>query len=202
MQRKERSRLVVGVLLLAVGIYFLAAQFYPALGDWINIEFSWPLIVIGVGVFLLVIGLLSGEPDMAVPACIVGGIGGILYFQNLTGRWETWAYVWTLIPGFIGVGMLLSALLGGRSRGDVSGGVWMLVISAVLFLIFGSFLGNLQLAATGRLLAGAADPLRAVDVRPRHFPETCVLRERRNDATRNAFLGCDHHPGRFFIPAE
>ncbi len=145
MKRRERARLAVGALLLAAGIYFLAAQFFPALGDWIQMEFSWPLIVIGVGVFLLLIGLWSGEPDMAVPACIVGGIGGILYYQNLTGHWGTWAYVWTLIPGFIGVGMLLSALLGGRSRGEVSGGLWLLAISAVLFLIFGSFLGNLQL---------------------------------------------------------
>ena len=145
MKRSERSRLGVGVLLLIVGIYFLAAQFIPALGDWINIEFSWPLIVIGVGILLLLIGLMSGEPDMAVPACIVGGIGGILYYQNITGRWDTWAYAWTLIPGFIGVGILLSALLGGHSRGDISGGIWMLIISAILFLIFGSFLGNLKL---------------------------------------------------------
>jgi hypothetical protein len=145
MNRMDRSRMAVGLALLAVGGYFLAAQFYPALGDWINIEFSWPLIVIGVGLFLLVIGLLSGEPDMAVPACIVGGIGGILYYQNTTGDWDSWAYAWALIPGFVGLGMLLSALLGGRGRGDITGGVWMLVISAVMFSIFGSFLGGPQL---------------------------------------------------------
>jgi hypothetical protein len=145
MDRNDRSRLAVGVLLLAVGVYFLAAQFYPALGEWINIEFSWPLIVIGVGIFLLVIGLLVGEPDMAVPALIVGGIGGILYYQNTTGDWDSWAFAWALIPGFVGLGMLVSAVLGSRDRGNISGGLWLLVISAVLFLIFGSFLGGPEL---------------------------------------------------------
>ena len=42
---------------------------------------------------------------MAVPACIVAGIGGILYYQNMTGDWASWAYAWTLIPGFVGVGI-------------------------------------------------------------------------------------------------
>jgi hypothetical protein len=37
MGRIDRSRLAVGILLLALGCYFLAAQFYPALGDWINL---------------------------------------------------------------------------------------------------------------------------------------------------------------------
>jgi hypothetical protein len=145
MDRSDRSRLAVGVLLLVLGGYFLAAQFIPALGDWINIEFSWPLIVVGVGLFLVVIGLLAGEPDMAVPAFIVGGIGGILYYQNATGNWESWAYVWTLIPGFVGLGLLASVVLGGRERGNFTGGLWMLLISAVMFLIFGSFLGGQEL---------------------------------------------------------
>jgi hypothetical protein len=145
MDRIDRSRLAVGVLLLVLGVYFLAAQFFPALGDWIDIEFSWPLIVIGVGLLLLIIGLLSGEPDMAVPAFVVGGIGCILYYQNNTGNWESWAYAWTLIPGFVGLGILGSAALGGSERGNVSNGLWLLLISAVLFLIFSSFLGGPEL---------------------------------------------------------
>ncbi len=145
MDRTARSRLVVGVLLLALGVYFLAAQFFPGLGDWFQIQFTWPLIIIGAGLFFLVMGLLVGAPEMAIPACIVGGIGGILYYQNTTGDWLSWSYIWSLIPGFVGVGMILSALLGSDGRGEVTGGLWMLVISAVLFLIFGSFLGGLTL---------------------------------------------------------
>jgi hypothetical protein len=145
MEDSNRSRLVIGILLLLLGVWFLLIQIFPALGGWFNIEWSWPLIVVGVGLALLVIGLLVGNPDMIVPACVVGGIGGILYYQNATSDWISWTYLWSLIPGFVGVGLLLSALLGGRDRRDVSAGVWLIIISAVLFLIFGSIFGGLTI---------------------------------------------------------
>ncbi len=143
MERRERSRLAFGILLILIGALFLAARFFPIFTTWIQIQFTWPLILIVVAVFLLLLGLLVGAPDLAVPACIVAGIGGILYYQNSTGLWDSWEYVWTLIPGFLGVGILLAALLGGGSRGSLSGGIWLILISLVLFAIFGSFFGGL-----------------------------------------------------------
>jgi hypothetical protein len=145
MDRRRRSNLVVGLLLILLGVWFIAVQFVPELRAWMDIEYAWPLIIVGVGVLLLVVGLLTGAPAMAVPACIVGGIGGLLYWQNATGNWESWAYMWTLIPGFVGVGVVLSALLGGETRQALSGGAWLILISLVLFAVFGSFLGGLGL---------------------------------------------------------
>lgn len=81
---------------------------------------------------------------MAVPACIVGGIGGLLLWQNATGEWQSWAYAWTLIPGFVGVGTLLSGLLGGTLRRDFGAGAWRVLISLISFGIFASFLGGPQ----------------------------------------------------------
>ena len=103
MDSQRRSSLVGGLVLVLLGALFLAVQWLPGLQLW----FSWPLIIIGIGVLLLIVGLLTGVPAMAIPACIVGGIGGLLYWQNATGNWESWAYAWTLIPGFVGVGMVL-----------------------------------------------------------------------------------------------
>ena len=40
---------------------------------------------------------------MMVPASIVTGIGGLLYWQNATGRWESWSYAWALIVASVGV---------------------------------------------------------------------------------------------------
>jgi hypothetical protein len=137
--------LVAGLLLILLGVWFMATQFVPELRAWMDIEYTWPLIIVGLGVLLLVVGLLTGVPAMAVPACIVGGIGGLLYWQNATGNWESWAYVWTLIPGFVGVGIVLSGLLGGETRQSVRGGIWLILISLVLFTVFGSFLGGLGL---------------------------------------------------------
>ncbi|RPJ44519.1 MAG: hypothetical protein EHM21_10170 [Chloroflexi bacterium] len=146
MERRTRSSIVGGVLLILFGLFFLAYQLVPERFNWFQFEMSWPMIVITVGVGLLLFGLLVGAPGMAVPACIVSGIGLILYWQNLTGNWESWAYVWTLIPGFVGIGVILAGIFGeGRLRDAISGGLWLILISLVMFAIFGSFLGGMNL---------------------------------------------------------
>jgi hypothetical protein len=131
----------LGVLLVAIGIAFLVLQIVPGLASWFTVTVSWPLIVIGVGVLILIIGLLSGAPETAIGACVVAGIGGILYYQNLTGNWVSWAYAWTLIPGFSGVGMVLSGILGSRVSHSISRGLNQIIASVILFLIFGSIFG-------------------------------------------------------------
>ena len=135
----RKSSLVVGLVLILLGAWFLVVQLVPGLQIW----FSWPLIVVSVGVFLLLLGLLTGAPGLAVPACIVGGIGGLLYWQNATGNWESWSYMWTLIPGFVGVGVVLSGMLGRDGLQAMRGGGSLILISLVLFAIFGSFFGAL-----------------------------------------------------------
>jgi hypothetical protein len=142
MRHYRRSNLAVGLILILIGVWLLAVQVFPNLQLWLNLSFSWPLIVIGVGVLLLLVGLLAGEPGMAVPACIVGGIGGLLYYQNLTGNWGSWAYAWTLIPGFVGAGVILSGLLGNRPKRALGDGLNLIIISLVLFLVFAAFLGG------------------------------------------------------------
>jgi hypothetical protein len=138
-EKRTRSTIVGGTLLILLGVFFLVRRIVPGLFETL----SWPFIVIGVGVVFLLVALLTWTPGLAVPACIIGGIGGILYWQNSTGHWATWAYAWTLIPGFVGVGVFVSALMEGRPlKGLVEGG-WPILISLVLFFLFGSFLGGL-----------------------------------------------------------
>ncbi len=145
MNRRHRSGIIGGILLVLLGGWLLALQIVPGLDALIDIEFSWPLFVIAAGVILLIFGLLTAEPGMAVPACIVGGIGLMLYYQNATGNWTSWAYAWTLIPGFAGVGAILAGLLGDNRSKSIRDGLNLIVISAVMFVIFGSFLGGLNL---------------------------------------------------------
>ncbi len=137
MDKQRRSSLALGVVLILLGGIFLATQLFPGL----QVVISWPWIVIGVGVALLVIGMLAGNPDMAVPACIVGGIGGILYYQNTTGDWTSWSYMWALIIAFVGVGILLAAILGGRKSSAYYEGLRTVLVGLVLFLVFGSIFG-------------------------------------------------------------
>ena len=143
MERKGRSGIVRGAILILAGIILLVWQIVPGVRVWFGAEESWPLIIVGVGVLLLVIGLLTGESGMAVPACIVGGIGGILWYQNATGHWESWAYVWALIPGFVGVGVILAGILEGRLAEPLKSGGWLILISLIIFVVFGSAFGGL-----------------------------------------------------------
>ncbi len=139
MDTSRKSAITGGVVLILLGLIFLVGQMFPELRSWIT-TFSWPLIIVGVGALLLVIGLLTGVPGLAVPACIVGGIGGLLYWQNRTGDWASWAYAWALIPGFAGLGTILMGLLSGKGK-DVRDGANTVLVSLILFAIFGSFLG-------------------------------------------------------------
>ena len=142
MDRKRRSNLGVGVFFILVGALALVYQLVPSIRDVLDLSFEWPMIIIGVGLFLLVLGLLVGASGMAVPAMIMCGIGGLLYWQHVTGNWESWAYAWTLIPGFVGVGVFLAELLEGKFASAVRGGGWLIFISLTMFAIFSSFLGG------------------------------------------------------------
>lgn len=142
MDQRQRSYLAAGVLLVLIGVLLLVFQTVPELQKILAITDTWPLIVIGVGMGLLVFALLINAPGMAVPAMIVGGIGGILLWQNITDRWESWSYMWALIPGFVGVGIVLSGLISGEGISEaVRSGIRLITISVVLFAIFGAFFG-------------------------------------------------------------
>ena len=145
MNTRRRTRIVGAVLLILVGLWLLLIQFFPDLRFFDALNFSWPWIIIGVGILLFILGLAGGQPGMAVPAAIVAGIGGILYYQNETGDWTSWAYLWTLIPGFVGVGQIVAGLLGDNTRRSLMEGITSVFISAVLFLIFGSMFGDLDI---------------------------------------------------------
>ncbi len=166
MSTLRNSRVNAALTLIAIGAWFLAVQISPAVNEWAYGRYTWPIPIIGIGAGLLAIGLLTGQAGMAVPACIVGGVGGLLYWQNLTDNWGSWAYAWALIPGFVGVGIVLAGLLGGRLRQELAAGGTLVGISLALFVVFGSFLGGSELVGVywpvalivvgGLLLVGTA----------------------------------------------
>jgi len=142
MDSRTRTQLALGLFLILIAAFLAALRFYPPLRALIP-SFEWPMWVVIAGGVILLIGLLVGAPGMAVPACIVAGIGGILYYQNATGDWESWAYVWSLIPGFVGVGTILAGLLGQDFRQSVRSGLNLILISLIMFLFFAAVFGRL-----------------------------------------------------------
>jgi hypothetical protein len=139
MERRNRTQLVLGLLLILVAGWLIAVRIRPELGNLLHMPpFDWPMWVVLAGVMLLVFGLLVGAPGLAVPACIVAGIGCILYYQNATGNWTSWSYMWTLIPGLAGVGEILAGVLGQDFKHSLRSGLNGVFASVVLFAIFGT----------------------------------------------------------------
>jgi len=134
----KKGNLTGGLILILLGAWFLAVQFVPQLNMWA--KGNWTLSIIGLGVIFLLVSVLTKAHGFSIPAFIVGGIGGILYYQNVTADWDSWAYVWTLIPGFVGLGLLFFSLQT-RQKDSARSGLVLLIISAVFFFVFGSFLG-------------------------------------------------------------
>ena len=143
--RQNRSSLILGILLILIGGWLVITRQVPAVQDWLDNNFTWPMWTIGAGLLVLLIGLITSAPGMAVPASIIAGIGGILYYQNSTGDFGSWSYMWALIPGFVGIGTILAGLLGENTRANLAHGLNLLAISAVLFLVFGTFFGGLAI---------------------------------------------------------
>jgi peptidoglycan/LPS O-acetylase OafA/YrhL len=143
--KQNRTNLFLGVLLILIGAWLVVTRQVPAVQDFLENSFTWPMWTIGAGLLIFLIGLITGAPGMAVPASIVAGIGGILYYQNQTDDYGSWAYMWALIPGFVGVGTILAGLLGENTRKNLAHGLNLIVISTLLFLVFATFLGGLSI---------------------------------------------------------
>jgi hypothetical protein len=135
---KRRSSFTFGLLLILLGAWFLAVRFVPELGDWMQRIADWPIWVIAPGLIFILAGLISGTFDLMVPGSIISGIGLILYYQNETGDWQSWAYAWALIICFVGIGVFLSNLFKGRFRDAFEEGGAPFMTGLIMFLIFGS----------------------------------------------------------------
>ena len=97
--------------LIGLGVLFLLGQMFSM--DIFGL--GWPLFVMLPGLaflFFAIRGDANAAP-LAVPGAIVTGTGAILFYQNFTGHWESWAYAWALYPVFLGLAL---TFMGERTR--------------------------------------------------------------------------------------
>ena len=97
--------MVLGILLIAAGVLFLAAR----VGNFDLGQYGWPLFVIVPGIALIALGVTSRQVSgLVIPGSIVTVTGLILAVQNALDLWATWSYAWALIfPGAIGLGTVI-----------------------------------------------------------------------------------------------
>ncbi|MFO7919164.1 MAG: hypothetical protein R6V13_13935 [Anaerolineae bacterium] len=164
---KNRGTLYIGILLIAFGGLFLAAEVTRGLALWgisLGWQGLWPFIVLLVGLaFWLPLLVWWGKRrtlvGLIVPGTIILFNGLILLYQNVTGDWESWTYVWALEPFAVGLSLLMLYALGERSSAlltaaGIVGGVG-LVLFVILASIFGGWiqvLGPAVLIIVGLLL--------------------------------------------------
>jgi hypothetical protein len=169
---ERRGEAIVGTILLLLGLFFLALN----LGTWFLSQFGihvelwrlWPVIFVLVA-FAFYVPIVVGWRNreglrwLAVPGTIFLVNGLIFLYNSLTDDWGAWAYLWTLEPLGVGLGLYLGSFLGVRERGAEAAGAILTAISLTGFVLFGTFFGTgiirviapLGLIALGLLILGA-----------------------------------------------
>lgn len=137
------GNLVIGVLLILVGILFLAGQLFGAIFQIDLGDFTWPFFVIipGIALFLIAMGMeVNAGRGLAIFGSMVTMVGLLLFVQNTTDLWATWAYAWALVaPTSIGLSDMVYGTLRGRQDWAQSGvkaatvGIGIFLVGAIFF---------------------------------------------------------------------
>ncbi len=152
-----RNTKALGLLLLAIGVWTLLSRFiHIDLESWL-----WPFWIIVPGGIIIALGFRDssrGGEGLVTFGSIVAMTGVILFVQNITNQWQSWAYAWTLLfPGSIGLGKYLW----GRHAGDTAAiqkGEKTMQTALVMFVAFGFFfevavgIGGFHLGGAGRIV--------------------------------------------------
>lgn len=134
---EHRGSLIFGLLLVGLGIVFLAQQFLGApLLPWL-----WPLMFLLVALVFFA-GMVSGGKEaggLAIPGSIFMMLGLVFLYQIVFNHWESWAYAWALVaPTGVGIGIMIYGWWSDRI--DLRrAGVIITLIGLILFLAFGAF---------------------------------------------------------------
>jgi hypothetical protein len=129
-----RRETVTGLILIVVGALFLVNRLVD------GAALAWPLFVVLPGIALLAWAVVGRNEaaGLAVPGSIVTTVGLILFIQNATNTFETWAYAWALVLASVGVGNWLYGVLSDRAQRQREG-IRTAILGLALFAGFGVF---------------------------------------------------------------
>lgn len=142
---RNMAILAIGLGLIAFGVLFLAGTILQ-IDIWGTL---WPLFIVIPGLIFFVGMIVLGRPGapLSVPGSIITMAGVILFIQNLTGLWSTWAYAWALIaPTAVGIGVAVAGIWSEDPRavrvGSALAGIGIAVF--FFFVIFFELILNLN----------------------------------------------------------
>lgn len=169
MVKEHDGRPVMAIGLIALGVLVLFGQLTGFGGMLATL---WPMFIVIPGLAFLYFAYTGDKnvAGLAVPGTVITGTGLILFYQNITGHWESWAYIWTLYPLFVGLALNFMAQRTGDDGTRKASNILLrigaigFIVGAVFFemIIFGNggIFGNLALpilliAAGGFMLFGS-----------------------------------------------
>jgi hypothetical protein len=133
----KRMSFLGGALLIALGTLILLGEIFQGFDFW---GVFWPFILITVGVLFFASMLAGGKSaaGLAIPGSILACLGLMMFIQNLTNHWESWAYSWSVIIFSVGLGIYIKGVYADQESSRRSGGRLMR-LAVILFIIFGIF---------------------------------------------------------------
>jgi hypothetical protein len=132
-QLQGNGNKAAGAILIVLGVLLLIGQWFRIdVGHW-----GWPLFIIVPGVVTLFIGSATegqASRPLTIAGSMIAAVGLLLFYQNMTDHWESWAYGWALIaPTAFGVGEIIYGLLKDDPQ-TVSTGTRLVTIGLVVFV--------------------------------------------------------------------
>lgn len=130
---KESHNRLLAAILIGAGVLLLVLRQF----DWRLSDSLWPFIIIvpGFALFALAAALGRDARQLAVVGAVTGGTGLILLGQSLTDYFQSWAYVWTLLPVFAGLALVVMEQRDGDAA-TKGAGRSLILTGGVLFVVF------------------------------------------------------------------
>lgn len=153
MTTTRQGSTIVAVVLIGLGVLFLAFNIIPGL----DIGKTWPIIFFLIAGGFYLPALVWSDQRQALAALFIPGsimltLGAVFFYNTLSDDWGSWAYLWTLIPGGVGLGLALASRIGRWGEGTQWAGVWMMIGSLMAFGFFGMLFGSSLLRIVGPVL--------------------------------------------------
>ncbi|MCF6092653.1 hypothetical protein L1765_01430 [Microaerobacter geothermalis] len=130
MAKKQNNNAVLGTVLIAVGLIFLAREFDI---PYIDQLFTWQWMMVGIGLVLILFSGRGKDGGLILPGVILIGLG--IHFWG-TSFFSWWPTHWAIFTFIVSIGFFMYSART-KSAGASIPGIILLLISIIAFFFSG-----------------------------------------------------------------